>query len=452
MSRVKIVSCTEDGKRIVSCAARISTTPGGAEVIYDAATDPEKNDRLIGNVIRSGHRSILEHATFNIALSDVSVLVEQFFIEFRLSSFTVKSRRYVDFGGMGYYIPQMTPALTERYRAYVDNLFEIYRDLLNCGIPREDARFVLPYCFYSHFYCTVNLRELLHIIEEAKYGRGSHLPELVSIADELLDAVAAQFPSVANDFVGRNAHRKTAAQSNRHLRTEATVSPVSPKATLLSCTENATVLLEQSLRAAQGLSISNDIFTDREPRNNWADAFAQFPRLSEQFHATFLISHITLSSLTHLTRHRMQTLIIPDLRCTEVSHYILPASIAANSEASKRYHSAFAAQQEIIALFREAKLSEEAYLCMSGNTIQVMTAMNARELSLFFKLRCCNRAQWEIRDIADQMLLSLREKYPAIFAQMGPSCVSDGNCPEGKFSCGEAVKMRERYQTVKTND
>ena len=61
--------------------------------------------------------------------------------------------------------------------------------------------------------------------------------------------------------------------------------------------------------------------------------------------------------------------------------------------------------------------------------------MNARELLHFFNLRCCNRAQWEIREAADQMLALAKEIAPRIFENAGPSCVRDA-CSEDKMSCG----------------
>ena len=80
----------------------------------------------------------------SIAFDDVSVLVEQFAIEFRLASFTVKSRRYVDFSGAGFVVPGGAP---ECFAARMEALFALYGRLLSLGVPREDARFVLPYCF-----------------------------------------------------------------------------------------------------------------------------------------------------------------------------------------------------------------------------------------------------------------------------------------------------------------
>ena len=99
--QAKIISCNTDGEAICASAARISTTSGDAVEIFENARGSEKNRTLIEKVLKSGHKSTLEHAVFTIALRDVSVLAEQFFIEHRLASFTVKSRRYVDFTGQG---------------------------------------------------------------------------------------------------------------------------------------------------------------------------------------------------------------------------------------------------------------------------------------------------------------------------------------------------------------
>ena len=65
--------------------------------------------------------------------------------------------------------------------------------------------------------------------------------------------------------------------------------------------------------------------------------------------------------------------------------------------------------------------------------------MNLRELRHFFSLRCCNRAQWEIRALADSMLAMCKAEAPDVFANAGPGCVR-GHCPEAKRSCGKPRK------------
>ena len=74
--------------------------------------------------------------------------------------------------------------------------------------------------------------------------------------------------------------------------------------------------------------------------------------------------------------------------------------------------------------------------------------MNARELMHFFSLRCCNRAQWEIRALAWAMLGMCLREAPALFAKSGPSCIA-GACPEGKMSCGKAEAMRATLDKLK---
>ena len=130
--------------------------------------DSEKNEKLIGKVLSSGHTSVLEHGYVNLAFENVSVLAEQFLIEFRLASFTVKSRRYVDFSRRGLCLAGLDRRragrrfLTRRCAA----CFAIYDELEAAGVPKEDARFVLPYCFCSNFFCSMNARELVHVMNE----------------------------------------------------------------------------------------------------------------------------------------------------------------------------------------------------------------------------------------------------------------------------------------------
>ena len=73
--------------------------------------------------------------------------------------------------------------------------------------------------------------------------------------------------------------------------------------------------------------------------------------------------------------------------------------------------------------------------------------MNARELLHFFSLRCCTRAQWEIRALAAQMLRLCKAAAPVIFSSAGPGCLR-GACPEGAKSCGQAQTVRAFYQSL----
>ena len=75
------------------------------------------------------------------------------------------------------------------------------------------------------------------------------------------------------------------------------------------------------------------------------------------------------------------------------------------------------------------------YLLPNAAETKIVVTMNVRELLHFFSVRCCNRAQWEIRDLAHRMLELARPTAPYVFATAGAPCV-EGSCPEGKMTCG----------------
>ena len=88
------------------------------------------------------------------------------------------------------------------------------------------------------------------------------------------------------------------------------------------------------------------------------------------------------------------------------------------------------------------------YYALSGNTMDIMTTINARELNHLIKLRACNRAQWEIRKIAIEMLQQLRRSYPELFLYFGPSCYVNGVCPEGKLTCNKMNEVIEQFKNL----
>jgi thymidylate synthase (FAD) len=82
------------------------------------------------------------------------------------------------------------------------------------------------------------------------------------------------------------------------------------------------------------------------------------------------------------------------------------------------------------------------YVLPNACETSFVCTMNARSLHNFFRLRQCQRAQWEIRRVANLMLREVRKVAPVLFAQAGPPCVVDGVCPEGDKSCGFINRLR----------
>lgn len=98
------------------------------------------------------------------------------------------------------------------------------------------------------------------------------------------------------------------------------------------------------------------------------------------------------------------------------------------------------------ALSKARKLANEdaRFILPNACETKIIVTMNVRSLFNFFRHRCCNRAQWEIREVAEQMLLQCIKVAPNLFKNCGPACLF-GPCPEGKMSCGRQKEMREKY-------
>lgn len=158
-------------------------------------------------------------------------------------------------------------------------------------------------------------------------------------------------------------------------------------------------------------------------------------------HATFTFSVEGVSrSLTHqLVRHRIASFSQQSQRYVSLgeSTFVIPHTVEEDPEKKRIYteamEKAWAAYGELEKLGVPAE--DARYVLPNGCTTNITITMNARELRHFFELRCCNRAQWEIREMADQMLEICREISPAIFGDAGAACVR-GPCPEGAKSCG----------------
>ncbi len=96
----------------------------------------------------------------------------------------------------------------------------------------------------------------------------------------------------------------------------------------------------------------------------------------------------------------------------------------------------------------EKKSIEDArYVFPNACETKIVFTMNARALSNFFKHRCCNRAQWEIRELGTEMLKQVKKVAPTLFKYAGPNCVHDP-CPEGSMTCGEIKEVREKFSRL----
>ena len=196
-------------------------------------------------------------------------------------------------------------------------------------------------------------------------------------------------------------------------------------------------------------------------------------------HASFTcgIEGVSRSLLAQITRHRLASYSVQSQRYVRLDdfQYVIPPEVEAEPEAKKLFLEAMEQQaQEYLNIARALQRKHQAELMAQGLSekearqkaeklanedarfvlpnaceTKMVVTMNARSLNHFFNLRCCNRAQWEIRRLAEEMFKLVYAVAPNLFAGAGPSCVAEGKCPEGNMSCGKCKEMQEQYRKWK---
>ena len=163
---------------------------------------------------------------------------------------------------------------------------------------------------------------------------------------------------------------------------------------------------------------------------------------------TFAVDGVSRALTHQLVRHRIASFNQQSQRYVRFSDGVAtvkPESVAASEEASSVFDQAIAAAVEAYGKLLDAGVPAEdaRYLLPNAAETKIVITMNVRELLHFFSLRCCNRAQWEIRDMAHRMLELARPTAPFIFLDAGAPCVG-GTCPEGKMTCGNPYPRVKR--------
>lgn len=197
----------------------------------------------------------------------------------------------------------------------------------------------------------------------------------------------------------------------------------------------------------------------------------------EHISFTFGIEGVSRSFLAEMTRHRIASFSVQSQRYVEVTdfQFVTPPEISCDETAleifdqqmnsaidsytklaeilKKKHYETFISEgfDEKTAKHKaQKKAIEDARFVLpnAANTKMVVT-MNARSLYNFFRQRCCNRAQWEIRSVADEMLRLCCKVAPTLFKNAGPACVRFGKCGEGKMTCGKINEVRKYYEELK---
>ena len=161
---------------------------------------------------------------------------------------------------------------------------------------------------------------------------------------------------------------------------------------------------------------------------------------TEHVYFTFGIEGISRVLSHQLVRHRIASFNQQSQRYVKFNEnyeYIVPDSIKQNQKINEKYKSFISDIHEFYEemLNNGIEAEDARYILPNSSETKMIVTMNARELLHFFTVRCCNRAQTEIRDLAILMLKNVKKAAPAVFEKAGPNCLRV-SCPEGKYSCG----------------
>ena len=190
---------------------------------------------------------------------------------------------------------------------------------------------------------------------------------------------------------------------------------------------------------------------------------------------TFAIEGVSRALLAQITRHRIASFSVQSQRYVRLDDFkfVIPPEIEALPQAKESFLEGMRQDcQKYLELVKEledahtekfmaegmeekaarrkaSKLANEdaRFILPNACETKMIMTMNARELNSFFRLRCCNRAQWEIRALAKEMVKLVKPIAPTLFSKSGPACLT-GPCPEGKMCCGLAEQVRKEYEAL----
>lgn len=161
---IKLIAATPDADRVVAAAAKLCYSASGAAEIFDGL-DSAKISSFLSKLREAGHFSPFEHASFTFAIEGVSRVATHQLVRHRVASYSQQSQRYVGMKGNGCVVPPSVSADAEALKVFLEQAEAAglaYEKLLSLGIPKEDARFILPHGGETRIVVTMNARELHH--------------------------------------------------------------------------------------------------------------------------------------------------------------------------------------------------------------------------------------------------------------------------------------------------
>jgi len=429
--------------------ARISRNPQPISEIRQAAREGISRARRSNQqiIFGLGHKSVAEHAVFNFDVVDISRLATEFIQSNRLCSFTEKSQRYVRFEENVYLPAELTDSsLRQRFTAVVHQQFALYKKLVTQihqhllkqnpdlssdesakhqleNLAGEDARYILPLATYTQFGMTINARALEWMAMKAS---AHPLREMRDFGEELLKFANKYAPSLVKYTEASDDFKTTSQRIHTYLpetNTPAT-NRVGQRVRCLSYPKNgddhllAMLLFSHSHQPLKSctkiiksfakdrkLSLFKDIMkglTAHDP------VWREFETLNFDFEII-----LSASAYAQLKRHRMSTQLVQSFNPT--LGVVIPNSIK-KIGLQESFQSIIEESESIFHQLESQFPTIKEYILTNSHCHRVLLHANARELYHIARLRMDQSAQWEIRDIATEILTAASQQCPLTFS------------------------------------
>ena len=163
---VKLIGFSPNPEKLPAMAAKLTHSKTKPEDLNQSSEKELSN--ILEHVVKLGHTSVVEHTSFSFAISDVSRSLTHQLVRHRIASYAQQSQRYVNLNEPNYVVPPKILKDKDMRKAYEETMIKIwfqYNNLIDLGIPAEDARYVLPNATCTNIIVTMNARSLLNFFE-----------------------------------------------------------------------------------------------------------------------------------------------------------------------------------------------------------------------------------------------------------------------------------------------
>lgn len=467
------VQYLEDSGRVekVAAAGRLSRFAGDVFEVLDITENNtfEENVKFAKRVIGMGHDSITDHDYLVFAIKDVSPVIEQTIIAERFSSFTIKSRREVDFSHAGFYTPDfhdengilLPNNINARldYQRYMNYLFRKYSKLEESGLPKEDARFVLPYCYHSNIIMGIDAHTLKDMIIKFTKTHLANIQEIREFGERLCDIASEHCPYILDEIYGAPSRVTDPVSDYLASKNPQKGYKVLKSVKLLNSSSKVddTILASALMRRYQydkntamkelkRLASEDPEFMQTLMRKI---AFEGDKAELAQVNFEFQIP-LSFAVLTHLTRHRTHQILIPEF-CPVIDLQQFKVPPKANAICPGELEAIYKRNYEMYQQFKEKygiRDEDLIYFTLSGNMVNVVTNMDGKTVEHINGVRECNKAQWETQGMARGMHSEIAKlPHAKLYSSiLGSTCMTQGFCKEGKESCGKLLALQKNEQ------